>query len=153
MPEVKSATVGYILVAALAWLVAGWMYFQERNTSLCFTNHGDLLTGYKILRYTLRKESQLNILRKLRIATLRPPTPLVGEFMVNISKISTERGHELEELWLAHEPLVDIAQAPLSVIGDRIQNTAEAKGAAELVSKSGKGFSTRFYFLQAMAIR
>ena len=145
---------GAALLAALSWLVVFWIQFANiGEKSLCYNEHGDLLTGYKILRYTLRKESQLKYLRRLRQATFRAPCGEVDRLMKLIFETSTKRGQELDRLWQQQDPIIDTSKTPVSVIGDTIQNTAEAKGAAEMVAKSDKSWSTRFYFLQAQATR
>ena len=58
----------------------------------------ETLIGYKILHYTLEKESQLKYLHWLRYVTFRGPDDELKEIMTTIYNTSEERTTELERL-------------------------------------------------------
>lgn len=128
--------------------------------------HKELLIGYKILHHTLYKESQLKYLHWLRGVTFRGPKGSLKTIMTDIYETSQKRVHELDRRLFKEQPAIRIREAPVSAIGDSIQNDVEASSTAELVplrslftsSKSSSALSLsewgiRFLLIQAQATR
>ena len=124
------------------------------------SSHTELLVGYKILHHTLSKESQLKYLHWLRGATLRGPEGSLKAIMSVIYETSGDRLSELEDLFRDEHPAISIGEAPVSAIGDSIQNEVEASSTAELVplpflspTASREEWGVRFLLVQAQATR
>jgi hypothetical protein len=135
----------YVLVAIL-------LAKDETLVGRCHDDHGDLLIGHQILHHTLGKESQLKFLGWVRQATFRGPSGDLERLLTRIHQTSARRGQELERLWKL-DPPINLAEAPISKIGDAIQDSAENRGTVEMIKPHGDTWNVRFYFLQAQATR
>ena len=128
----------------------------------------ETLIGYKILHHTLEKESQLKYLHWLRYVTFRGPEDEVKEIMTTIYNTSKKRMIELERLWkIPYDPIIQIENTPISLIGDSIQADVEYSSTIEMLSISmpsssssssttkspWKTWDIRFFFIQAQATR
>ncbi|OEU23033.1 hypothetical protein FRACYDRAFT_233200 [Fragilariopsis cylindrus CCMP1102] len=130
----------------------------------------ETLIGYKILHHTLEKESQLKYLHWLRYVTFRGPEDETKEIMTTIYNTSKKRMIELERLWkIPYDPIIQIENTPISLIGDSIQADVEYSSTIEMLSisismpSSSSSSSTtkspwkiwdiRFFLIQAQATR
>jgi len=143
-----------IYAALLAYFLATSLS-PSAVISTCHEPHDNLLIGYKILRHTLQKESELKYLKLLRQATFRASTPDVSRLMTKIASVSQTRGQELDVLWREEEPRIDLSKTPASDIGDAIQNVAETMGKNEMINMflPPAPWSARFFILQGQATR
>ena len=128
----------------------------------------ETLIGYQILHHILEKESQLKYLHWLRYVTFRGPEDEVKEIMTTIYNTSKKRTTELERLWkIPYDPIIQIENTPISLIGDSIQADVEYSSTIEMLSISmlsssssssttkspWKTWDIRFFLIQAQATR
>ena len=129
----------------------------------------ETLIGYQILHHTLEKESQLKYLHWLRYVTFRGPEEELKEIMTTIYNTSKKRTTELERLWkIPYDPIIQIENTPISLIGDSIQADVEYSSTIEMLSISmlssssssssttkspWKTWDIRFFLIQAQATR
>lgn len=117
-------------------------------------SHGELLIGYKLLRHYISLEGDLKYLKVLRKITFRGPSVDLDRIITRLHQISSYRTVELDSLFQLELPVIHTKDAPTSMIGEYIQNTAEQKGKLEMIAPGlGAAWPVRFYLLQAQATR
>ena len=107
----------------------------------------------------------------LRYVTFRGPEDEVKEIMTTIYNTSKKRMIELERLWkIPYDPIIQIENTPISLIGDSIQADVEYSSTIEMLSISmlsssssssststtkspWKTWDIRFFLIQAQATR
>lgn len=168
---------------AVAVVVFGVGVWKGKNSCVTTTTTkgenqelNDLLTGHKILHHVLDKEAQLKYLQWIEIVVHFPRSRASSSIgfqalFTDLHQVSLQRKRALQRWWTkcnyddvdrCHESspssVLDLSFAPISPIGDAIQDKAEFLGMLELITglfsrSSPVKWKVRFLALQAQATR